>query len=293
MILAQKSIFRVLAIVLATVLVACSAGSAPRPPAQGVQYSYDLRPGQCCTLIAHAGGAIDGNPYTNSREALLLSIRNGYHLIEMDFEKTSDGDLFVQHGWKGWASHTGYKGPLPPTTAAVNALKHHFVVTRSGFSIAGTYTVMSLGDLLEILAKHPDVKIVTDAKTDVATIDLIHAVEHTPEFKQFVFQAYSLKGLQEEAALVPQQQLILTVYQMRDWYAPDGFGEKVLSKVEKYPHLFALTIPMYTAHEPILMKRIKDALSVPILVHGSPSFINSRNLHLQLAEWGANGVYVD
>lgn len=277
---------------LALGTAACSVPGGTRNTSR-VRYSYDILSTGCCTLIAHAGGAIDGNPYTDSREALLLSIRNGYHLIELDFDRTSDGDWFVQHAWKGWASHTGYHGKLPPTTAVVDSLKDHYVVLRGEYSIAGVYTVMSLDDLLGILAGNPKVKVITDAKSDKATLDLAGVLKATPAFEQFVFQVYSLKGLQAAADVIPQKQLILTTYMMRDWYATDGFNEELLSKLAKYPHLFALTIPMYTAHDAAKMSRIRDALPIPILAHGKPSFINSRNLHWQLGEWGVNGVYVE
>lgn len=287
----KQRALRGITIILGLAIAACSSGYSQKTA--GVHYTYDIQSTGCCTLVSHAGGSIDGNPYTDSREALLLSIRNGYHLVEMDFVKTSDGDWFIAHDWKGWASHTGYHGEMPPTTQAVVSLKDKFVVKRSGFSIPGTYTTLSLDDLIHILAKHPDVKIITDTHSIKEAKDLIHVLKDTRVFKQFVFQVYSMDELKQAVAVVPEQQLILTTYLMRDWYVPDGFDAKLLSKLEKYPHLFALTIPMYTAHDPAKMKRIKSALSIPILVHGSPSFINSRNLHLQLDEWGVNGVYVD
>lgn len=99
--------------------------------------------------------------------------------------------------------------------------------------------------------------------------------------------------LKQAAAAVPEQQLILTTYLMQDWYVPNGFNAGFLSQLEKYPHLFALTMPMYTAAQRAKMKRLRSALSIPILVHGDPKFINGRNLHSQLANWGVNGVYVD
>src|SRR5690242_14164003 len=109
-------------VIVCAAMLACVLSGRSRNRA-GVQYSYEIQSTGCCTLIAHAGGSIDGNPYTHSRQALLLSIRNGYHLIEMDFSQTSDGDWFVTHDWKGWASHTGYEGPFPPTARSVLTLQ--------------------------------------------------------------------------------------------------------------------------------------------------------------------------
>lgn len=42
-------------------------------------------------LIAHAGGAIDGLTYTNSKEALTNALDNGFHYIELDLSVTPQG----------------------------------------------------------------------------------------------------------------------------------------------------------------------------------------------------------
>ena len=283
--------------VVAGLAAACVLAGCSRTAA-GVHYTFDIQSTGCCTLIAHAGGDIDGNPYTNTREALLLSIRNGFHLIEMDFVQTGNGDWFVTHDWQGWAQHTGYKGKFPPTTQSVVALQENFKVTEPAvpvpdMPIPGTYSVLSLRQLIGVLAKHPDVKIITDTHSLKEAMDLVNVLKDTFVFKQFIFQVYSMEELKRAAAVVPEQQLILTTYLMQDWYVPDGFDAALLAALEKYPHLFALTMPMYAAAQRQKMKRLKDALSIPILVHGSPKFINSRNLQSQFAKWGINGIYVD
>ena len=47
-------------------------------------------------LIAHAGGLIDGYSYTNSKEALLKSISEGYQYIELDLYGTTDGSIVLR-----------------------------------------------------------------------------------------------------------------------------------------------------------------------------------------------------
>jgi len=282
-------------IVVAVCVVALAGCARPKT---GVHYTYDIQSTGCCTLVAHAGGSIDGNPYTNSRQALLLSISNGFHLIEMDFSQTSDGDWFVTHDWKGWALHTGYQGKFPPTTGAVVALQDDFKVADPeppvpNMRIPGTYSILSLHQLIDVLATYPRVQIITDTHNIKEAMELIRVLKGTPVFMQFVFQVYSMDELKQAAEVVPERQLILTTYLMQDWYVPNGFDAGFLSQLRKYPHLFALTMPMYTAAQRAKMERLKNALSIPILVHGSPKFINDRNLHSQLAEWGVNGIYVD
>jgi glycerophosphoryl diester phosphodiesterase len=294
---AGQKVIRGISTVAGVAAMACAFAGCSRTDA-GVHYTYDIRSKECCTLIAHAGGDIDGNPYTNSRQALLLSIRNGFHLIEMDFVQTREGDWFVTHDWRSWALHTGYQGTLPPTTQAVVALQDNFKVADAGIPvpnmrIPGTYSVLSLRELIDVLARHPKVKIITDTHSLKEAMDLIRALRGTSVFKQFVFQVYSMNELKQAAAVVPQQQLILTTYLMQDWYVPNGFDAAFLSQLEKYPHLFAFTMPMYSAAQRSKMKRLRSMLSIPILVHGDTKLINSHNLPSRLAEWGVNGIYVD
>ncbi len=52
------------------------------------------------TLIAHAGGKIDGKVYTNSLEAIEGSIKAGRTLVEVDFIKTADGIYVAGYDWE-------------------------------------------------------------------------------------------------------------------------------------------------------------------------------------------------
>ena len=67
-------------------------------------------------LIAHAGGSIDGNIYTNSREAMHKAARDGYEFIEFDLMFTSDSVLVAAHSWSEFNTMTGYghKGDSAP-----------------------------------------------------------------------------------------------------------------------------------------------------------------------------------
>ncbi len=51
-------------------------------------------------LVAHAGGGIDGQTYTNSLEAMDLSYSLGHRVIEVDFCWSSDGRLVLMHEWE-------------------------------------------------------------------------------------------------------------------------------------------------------------------------------------------------
>lgn len=48
-------------------------------------------------LIAHAGGAINGQTYTNSKTALINALNNGFRYIELDLYQTPDGNVVCSH----------------------------------------------------------------------------------------------------------------------------------------------------------------------------------------------------
>ena len=64
-------------------------------------------------FIAHAGGAIEGQTYTNTKEALERANGNGFRLIELDFSQTADGILVAVHDWGHWKSITGASNSPP------------------------------------------------------------------------------------------------------------------------------------------------------------------------------------
>ena len=99
------------------------------------------------SLISHAAGGIDEYTYTNSREALLSSIANGYQAIELDFRYTKDHHLVCTHYW----SNVGLSET--PT------LKE-FLSTK----IEGRYTTMTAETALTELVNAKTIYLVVDVK---------------------------------------------------------------------------------------------------------------------------------
>lgn len=50
-------------------------------------------------FIAHAGGPISKNIYTNSKESVLNSLKNGFKYIELDLLITKDNHIIAAHDW--------------------------------------------------------------------------------------------------------------------------------------------------------------------------------------------------
>jgi len=105
--------------------------------------------------IAHGGGKIDGNKYTNSKEALDLSYEKGFRLFELDIIKTEDGKLVAAHDWKHWAKITNYKGELP--------VLHDTFINQK---IYNKYTPLNMDAINELFSNHKDAILVTDKIND-------------------------------------------------------------------------------------------------------------------------------
>jgi glycerophosphoryl diester phosphodiesterase len=103
--------------------------------------------------IAHAGGAIDSCVYTNSLEALNLSVEKGYRFIELDFAFTSDSVLVAAHSWEKFNAITGFGhwGDSVPTYDDFKSRK-----------IYGRYTPISAKEANTFLEKTPGIYLVTD-----------------------------------------------------------------------------------------------------------------------------------
>ncbi len=112
-----------------------------------------------CHLIAHAGAAIDGNIYTNSREAVENSIKNGRKYIEIDLIKTSDGHYVAAHDWERINQMIGKDGDEPLSLAEFKNAK-----------LLGKYTTMDTNDIRELFEKYPDWIMLSDKIRDVSRL---------------------------------------------------------------------------------------------------------------------------
>ena len=85
-----------LAMMIALLLTACSATMADERP------KATLAPGKWhdnYKLVAHALGAVDEVPYTNSLEAFLENYKKGLRVFEVDLIRGADGILVARHDW--------------------------------------------------------------------------------------------------------------------------------------------------------------------------------------------------
>lgn len=94
-------------------------------------------------LIAHAGGAIDGYIYTNSKEALMNALDKGFKYIELDLYETIDSNVVCLHSLEDYKIMTSTDSEIIDTNTF---LSHR---------LYGKYTPMTLNDAIKIWEEHP------------------------------------------------------------------------------------------------------------------------------------------
>lgn len=108
--------------------------------------------------IAHAGGAIDGYNYTNSKEAVEHAVECGIRYIELDLGLTSDSSLVAVHDWAEFRRMTKY----PPPYNSEPLDKQGFIHSK----IYDKYTPLTAEDIIDLLNTYPDIILVTDKISD-------------------------------------------------------------------------------------------------------------------------------
>ncbi|MDT3734804.1 MAG: hypothetical protein ROZ00_01090 [Denitratisoma sp.] len=258
-------------------LAACLAGP---PSLAGVTYHHDIDNPRCCLFIAHAGGGIDGNPYTNSEEAVLANLKAGVRVFEVDFSPTRDGVWVGTHDWHTWKKQTAYAGSQPPSYAEFTSSRLN---AAGPTAIDGRYSAITIPFLETLLTKYPKMVIVTDTKYDL--MRMARALKDTKLFKRLVPQAYSIEDVESLAGL-GFRKIILTIYKM-DVNDPGLLVRRIAAMPNK-PH--ALTVPMrfFSEHHKLLA-----GIGIPVYAHGAPAHINSMSLHDRFRRQGIAGFYLD
>ncbi|WP_051360662.1 glycerophosphodiester phosphodiesterase family protein [Desulfuromonas sp. TF] len=220
--------------------------------------------------IAHAGGGINHETYTNSLEALNTNYDKGFRFFEVDFSWTSDGKLVAIHDWQGvlQSKFSIAEGIAIPTEA-------EFI----GLTMKNNLTQLGLEEVLIWAAGKGDAYIVTDVKDhNLKALGLIAA-----DFKEFnkyvVPQVYSYREY-EEARDLGYERIILTLYRMKvDPY-------EVLAFAKKYSP-FAVTMPW---------KMARTGLAYHISRAGTRVYVhtvNEMDYFNMLKGFGVFGVYTD
>ena len=222
--------------------------------------------------VAHAGGGIKGNTYTNSYDALDLNLAKGFRYFELDFSFTKDKKLVCLHDW----THSFERSFGFSTDKKV--MLHEFknlVATQSKFRKC------TIDGLVAWMEDNPSSYIITDVKEDNYKALQIIAEEIPNSSARVIPQVYDPNNFLKIKKL-GFDQIIWTLYRYR------GDAESVLEWVDKFKGDFAVT-----------MSKRRAATSFPkeLQEKGVPTYVHTINLKgekdMFLNKYYISEVYTD
>lgn len=227
--------------------------------------------------IGHGGGRLDGVDKTDSYDALDANIHR-FEVFELDFEWTADGELVCIHDWDiSYTSRFDTPTENPPDYATFQRLLA---------SSPGAPRNCDLNGLADWMRAHPDIRIVTDVKSNTVAAHELIVERHPDLLAQFVPQAYNLDEIDHYRKL-GFQQVIWTLYKSLYKYRDGGDSQAVIrDALDHAPN--AITMP-YANAEAGLMAAVIEGTGLPVYVH---TINNSRTTACLLAA-GAAGIYSD
>jgi len=222
--------------------------------------------------VAHAGGGIKKQTYTNSLEALNDNIQKGFRYFEIDLSFTRDGRLVCLHDWdESFTRSFGFKVEKHPTLDEFEQI----VKKSSSFE---NCTLDSLANWLE---ENPSAFIITDIKEhNLEGLKMIS--KKIPEFrKKIIPQIYDPKNFDRVKAL-GYKRIIWTLYRYQ------GTQQDVLAWVDRFDGPFAVTMPAYEAGGE-LQHRLKKK-NIPTYVH-TINTVEEKETYCN--EYGVSEIYTD
>lgn len=235
----------------------------------------------CEGLIAHAGGGLYRQDekgekisvkYTNSREALENSYKNGHRVFEMDFLLTYDGKLAAVHDWE----RVGGK----KTSEEWKTVK-----------IYDTYTSMLIENVYEFMLEYPDTFLVTDTKSFFyGDKDITHQFEQLVSvakdideslLKRVIPQVYDQNCYDIMMDVYPFESVIYTLYE-----SPDT-NKEVVDFVAKHKNIKVITMEWYRYTEEFYNDLTALSKYIYFFTINVPKEIET------FRSWGVHGFYTD
>lgn len=235
-------------------------------------------------VVAHAGGAIDGNAATDSLEALEASAERGIRMIEVDFSVTSDQELVLLHGWdEDSLDRLGLSDTISGPVTKEEFLK---------LKLCGQYTTMSMEDLVDWLEINPDIYIVLDVKVDNDDDKirrvlqyLVDACGRDPErIGQFVIQLYYDEMYEVAKEVYDFPNILYATYKTQS--DDPKYWQEIASFCKKRK-IKAVTLPM-DRMEPEVVKILKEN---DLIVYTYT--VNTAEDMQAMLEAGADGICSD
>lgn len=203
----------------------------------------------------------------------------GIRLFEADLHWTSDRRIVLVHDWDD--AYAWWFSPWPRAISlawrriAGPPAHRDFMAAR----MRGGLTQMDLEALLDWMRRHPDARVITDAKADNLAVLRAIAEQAAGGLQAFIPQAYAPDEVAEIRRL-GFQDVILTLYRI------PGAGGAELEAALGGLDLFALPVPAHRANA--LM-----ALALAAGIRGAVHTINDPAAATRLASVGATLLYTD
>ncbi len=257
--MARKVILTVITIFLFAQIQVAYAADEPAAPKQEPIYEK---------VIAHGGGGYKGYETTNSVEAVNNAIANGFKIIELDMDLSTDNKIIMLHDWDRTARH--YFGDTFPKKLSQSQF--------SRLTVYGRFEVLTFEKLAGILEKHKDVRIVTDTKGD--NIQLLTAIsEQYPKMAdRFIPQIYDYDQWSKVKDL-GFTNIIFTMYAMTE---PDL--NKLATFVKEHD-IYAVAMPDYFAERGYCTQL--SGKGITVYIHPVSSYEDAQRFF----KLGAYGVY--
>jgi len=250
--------------------------------------TFPFKSYQNLDLIAHAGGGLEIGMYTNSLEALNKSYENGFTLIEVDFKPTTSNELILIHDFGPTYEKYFSESPL---RSFMSNFRPRAVDNSKAFKSTPTHvdiTPMDIHDLINWMETRPDVRIITDIKSD--NLKHLKTIKQAagPISDKFIPQIYETKNYQTVLNM-GFSDLIYTNYRTR-------LNHSELLKFISTEKIFALTIPLEHGTTKFLDQT--KALGIPVYGHRFSDttpwdIVNTPEGANRLQKLGFQGVYTD
>lgn len=221
--------------------------------------------------IAHAGGAVQGDTVTNSKEAVEQAIANGFQYIELDMALTTDGKIAMIHDWESSASL--YLGLGPNKAVSFEKYQQCKVLNK--------YTPLTMDVLAKILQNNPQVRIITDTKEDNVAILAAIKNQYPQVVKQIIPQIYQYNEY-EPVKKLGYDKMILTLYKMSN----ERNGVRVAKFVQEHD-IFAVTMSAELMNTGLA--KTLQSYGIAVYMHT----INNLSQTVNALNAGAYGIYTD
>ncbi|QDP00358.1 glycerophosphodiester phosphodiesterase family protein [Thalassotalea sp. PS06] len=222
--------------------------------------------------IAHAGGNVGGQSYTNSIQALEVNAEKSFKYFEIDFSFTKDDQLVCLHNWtSNFEDIFGYRTKEKLTLEEFNYLLD---------SKKGRFQNCTLESLSYWMKKYPDTILVTDAKErNLEALTMIfNSIPHAAD--RVIPQIYNPEDFYTVRE-IGFNYVIWTLYKFKE------DDKTVLSWAKQFDNKVAVTMPLYRANT-TLPKEL-NKLNIPSYSHT----INDLNLFKYLQQKGISEIYTD